>query len=237
MNNDTFTGFTPDEASKQIIEFFAKCVEAGLDTFYYKGVEPFYHTLQKVWCSPKAVDFGNKYLPRLNALHKKIIYVGATICFNATTAYNSLAEANNLPSIQPSYDDNFPNFSKGFTEGDPKSLDLDYLVDYDGTTFELYKVSPNGIVGMNHLQVKQAMELFKSIVSETIGKLNDLPMDIAFYDPNGEMKYAYKDLINKLVEEINSEISEIITNINTALDTEVDNIMLAKEQATHTLNG
>ena len=102
MSMDNITGFSPDDSSKQIISFFENCSEISTD-FLNKGADPFYHTLQQTWCSPKAVEFGNKYFPRLYALGKKIIYVGATICYNATTAYNSLAEANGMPTIKDYY--------------------------------------------------------------------------------------------------------------------------------------
>ena len=102
---------------------------------------------------------------------------------------------------------------------------------------ELREASPGGIVGMNIVQARYARDDFKDQVMKFLDDLNNMPMDIALYDPSGEMKAAFKKLITDFISEMTDELTAVSADMDVALETEENRIELAKEQATQTMNG
>ena len=216
---DGITGYSPVEAAEEIAAFYGAVLNLEID-FHERGAWTFMTTLEKIWCSPNAVEFGKKHFQTLYNLATNIKTVGKNICINAVAAYNIVARSNGASTINASE----------FTSDDLASPDIS-----EPSTFTLKDVSDKGVVGMNYSLVKLAVSEFKNQVEILIHGLNELPMDIAFYDPSGELKAAYKREIALMVEKIETEAKSIYADIDAALETEINTILLAKEDAAETM--
>ena len=174
--------------------------------------------LYYAWCSPNAKDFSSKHFPIISAIDINVRHLGKNIAISATQAYNYIATSNGSSTI-----------TDGFFAGDQQAMNetssYTLLLDKNG----------DGIVGMNHQNVKLLVSLFKDAVNNLINGLNELPLDIAFYDPNGEMKAAYKKEITDMVNVITEQTTAVYNDIEAALETEIDTILLAKENAASTM--
>ena len=73
--------------------------------------------------------------------------------------------------------------------------------------------------------------------SKCISALDSVPLNVAFYDPNGELAFAYKDALEKIKEKITETTSSIEKAVNTAMTEELNTILIAKDSAAETLNG
>ena len=218
--NDNIIGFSPEEAIRQINEFG-------------NTIDAFQQILERTWCSPNAVAFSNKHFPRMKALPTKIELVAMVICHNAVDAYNFIANSNGLPTISDtSPNDDWPEFAAREFK---YTLDLDTLALDEQYWTPLKEASPAGIVGMNHAQVIQARNELMNKTKIYMGKIDNIPIDIAFYDPNGEMRESYKNMVRNMIEEVNSEMESVTSEIDAALQTEEDRIELAKENAVKTM--
>ncbi len=216
------TGLNPEVALRQIHEFF-ETVDKYCTDFWKNGAEIFMVGLEKVWCSPKAVEFAEKHFNKIYSIDYVVYITFRNICINAITAYNIVARANGWDAIL--YDDTFS----------PSNLDDINNIGAPDEPYELKEVNENGVVGMNHMQVKNLLSIFKTKVDELIKNIDTLPLDIAFYDPNGEMKAAYKQEITNLINRISSDYNDISTDINNAIETEINTMLLAKQEATDAL--
>lgn len=207
-----FTGFDPTLAKSNIDSFESSAKEA-----YSTCSKAFYDLktgLLETWCSPKAVEFSEKYADKIGSVLVTFMSSYNIILANAERAYNTIALANGYSTIavRPT--------------------------NYSMTKYEFNLRSEKyGIVGMNIMQVKLLLESFNNDVKKVFEMLDELPMDIAFYDPEGAQVQAYKDEITKLKAKIFDVMTLINTDIKSAIETESNDIRLAKEQATQTLNG
>ena len=233
--NDGMIGLSPEQARDQLHSFGCDCTDIIGHFFRRDGFHPFRDALYEAWCSPKAQEFGKTHLTKLLMIEQDITKTAHNIIARATNAYNKLATSNGLSPID--WSEWGLDYSDGnLTIGDPT---LSYVFDYigkDGDGNYLRAVSPDGIVGMNKNRVKQALDNLNVAVNTCINELNNLPMDIAFYDPNGEMQAGFKELIKDMISEIHDVMNEIKKEINTAINEESDAIELAKNQAVEAMN-
>ena len=230
--DDNITGFSPEEAISQINTFYnVFWFETGIE--FWETIDAFQDILERTWCSPNAVTFSEKYFPRMKALVRKMEAVASVICRNAVDAYNFMAQSNGLSAISSTTSsDDWPDFAREFNG----TLDLDTIAaDEDLFWTPLKEASPAGIVGMNHAQVIQARNELMNKTKLYMGKIDNIPIDIAFYDPNGEMRESYKSMVRNFIQEVNSEMASITSEIDAALQTEEDRIELAKENAVNTM--
>ena len=65
--------------------------------------------------------------------------------------------------------------------------------------------------------------------------MNDTPMDIAFYDPDGAQQAAYKNEIQTRVTDMNEKIDEAMAALSSAMETEENTILIAKDSAASTM--
>ena len=95
----------------------------------------------------------------------------------------------------------------------------------------------NGVTGMDVEGVKNALAIFKTSILACIEKFDNIPNGIAFYDPDGNIVGEYNRGIQNFKSEISDLAGDIYQEINRYISTEADNILLAKQNATQTLNG
>ena len=213
---DGMTGFNPGEAKEQIEKFYYSGIVACIalyDAYYYD----FFDNLYAVWASPKAVEFGIKYAPIMQMSIYSNIEMFKNIARKAGNSYNIIATANG-----------------------ENGIDVDLDIDFLHVNFELntsLSAERDGIVGMNFMQVKLALAAFEHSIKKYYSQLDGLPLDIAFYDPDGSQKEAYKSLIEKSKKEVTEIVNSVKADIQAAMEEEENTILLAKQKSTEILNG
>ena len=239
------TGLDPEKAKEQIYSFIETCLAIKKE-YETNGIAPFLRNLSYSWCSPRAVEFGKKQIPRLFAIANDIETIAGIIGRNAARAFDFLARANGLSRILGDMEDEWYIMRQSHIDRDTNDYEI-RTDKYDNPEIQTWSnFDPNyyfseasrfgGIVGMNKTIVKLALNELNGAINDCINGLNNLPMDIALYDPSGEMMSSFKNLIKKMVSEDEEIIKGITDDINVALEEEQDRIELAKEQATQAMN-
>ena len=214
------TGLNPSQAKTQIGIFYDQGVALTRD---FENVEEvFMYNLHDEWYSPKASEFGTKYSLELFNVGNSVRMSLFKICQNARDAYNSLATSNGAPTIADDY----------FSEG---SLYQPQMAN-EAFSIKLNEIGPSGEIGMKVEDVKITVNTLKEGIDKLIAGLEALPIDIAFYDPNGEMKLAYKQEILNVVQKISELATNIYADIDSAIETETHLIEEAKNAAADTMN-
>lgn len=213
------TGFNPEQAKQQIEDFFYQVRDLA-NIFLERGLNVFVYGLMTAWCSPKAKEFSEKHFEKIAFIDSEIFHLGRNITIAATQAYNYVAKSNGAPMISIGTLDRGEDFAESRWD-----------------KIRLKEQADSGVVGMNHQNVKLLVSLFKDSVNNLINGLNELPLDIAFYDPDGEMKASYRQEITKMVNTITEEANSVYADIDAALETEVNTILLAKDNAASTMAG
>ena len=209
------TGFNPSEANRQIDDFCIAAIDLG--TKFHIASTAFYTGLVHAWSSPKAEEFGKAYLPKLFSISFKVENMANDIGDRATLAYNDNARANGLPEID--------------TTG------IGQFLDEPEGNYILYPAFDDGAVGMDHENVKELVGDLEDGRNKLVAGLSELPLDIAFYDPDGSQKAAYKAIINNMIETINGIVDEVTNQIKTALETEIEVVVEASTNAADELKG
>ena len=221
--NEGFTGFNPELVKKEC-QYFLSVGDRAL-TFFLQAYNSFYDVLKIAWCSPKAVDFTSHLKNYMTSLHHlEAAYVN--VARSAERAYNINAVAN---GCQPIPDDQMITAMPYSTGG--------MYTNYVENGTDLSEVNENGVVGMNKMLVKTALDLFNKKINEGCRIIDDTPYSIAFFDEDGSQKQAFKAEITKMKDELVQEVLGILQSIDEAIETEVNTMELAKQQATQTLNG
>ena len=221
------TGLSPAEAKQQIYDFYEegmKIEEEFSRTYLY----PFFKNLGKAWTSPKAVEFGNDhfYEVRLSVMtYQDAIH---NICVKAVAAYNSLASSNGAPTIA----------DEGFTEeNNHRELWNSNALGMEEIDSFFHEASPEGVVGMDDVEVNNQVELFKAGVDKFIAAINNLPLSIAFYDPDGELQLSYKQMIKGAVDDVTSTTTAMYDAINNATASEIKVVQQGLVNASSDLSG
>ncbi len=217
-----FTGLSPEAATEQLTNF--KSLFDGASYLYWNGYNDFAKELSTKWYSPKAVEFNRLTSIVMTELNDTQYRVLGTILRNATSSYNILMRANGLTDnhLEGDYQDYFES-----SEHDWWNKEF---------SIEFKEEGPNGEVGMNTLLAKMLVSEFQKKIDASYIAFDELPLDIAFYDPDGALKQAFRDLINNYKQVIQEKLKEIIDAVNEAMDTEIENITIAKNEATEVLS-
>jgi len=214
---DGFTGLNPSEA-KSNIDAFVNAMNATAMIFL-NGGNALFGNLKETWCSPRAVEFGDKFSYKLYDNTVAAIEDAARlIARNAETAYNTISIANGGGSLGANYGSQPTQGSQG----------------YFGS---LKESGASGIVGMNMMQVELALVVYGEAVEKGLAALAAVPTNIAFYDPNGEQQATYKAEIEKVKNTLEETINSMLDEIEAAMETEHNSLVLAKENATSALSG
>ena len=210
------TGFNPEAAKQQLEEFkeYGKniCNKAS-DVF-----DVFNAALAESWCSPKAKEFQRDYLQRLAIFDDNILTLYNQIYRSAVDAYNTIAAANGWPSMAQDTQGFWSKYYAG-----------------QGVSTAMKEASENGVVGMNVANVKLARSIYLDEMKKIVDQMNETPMDIAFYDPEGAQQAAYKNEIQTRITKMNEDINEAMAAIDSAMETEENTILIAKDSAASTM--
>ena len=217
-----FTGFNPGVARNEITNFYR--MMNTIENDYYLGAYYLFMNLRDIWCSGKAIEFYNNNAQKTMDLDNEFINEINRITSKAIEAYNKMALANDSMAFN-----------------DPLvPTNLDANKDYDAEScFPILNSSdPNsGIVGMNVKEVENELNTYLSSMNKVVASLDDIPTEIALFDPDGTLQDAYRSLIDKMKGKIPERINTVKSDIQNAIKTEQDTTVLAKQQATEILEG
>lgn len=215
---DGITGFSPEEAKSNIYSF--QTASDDVYSAYISANKNLFDDLYYTWCSTNAVDFYLRFSSVIEETATMLVNSLTAIVTNAERAYNIIAREHGWENMSSLSDEYHP-----YATGEV-SIELK----------ELRKINESGVVGMNIKLVQMSLDIYAKHMNEVITDIDNLPMNIAFYDPEGAQMTAYKETISKVKERITLELDVIDKEIKSAMETETDNIMLAKQQSTQILN-
>lgn len=231
MENDGFTGFNPELAKKNIQDYNEEVL--NLIIALRQGFGYLFSELKYKWCSPKAVHFANEFIPKICQCDIDITTANYNIMLNAKEAYNLMARANGSGLIV--LDEDIVSSDAHPIESNVNGRE-EFLASYG--ILPLEPSHPiNGGVGMNIQLVKSVIHEFELKMVNALDSLRSLPTEIALFDAENAQQYAYKSTINRFVDRYEHLFGEILDAIKNDIELEQDNILLAKKQATESLNG
>ncbi len=210
------TGFNPDVAKQELEAFkeYGTVVSKKTHNVYYN----FLKALQDNWCSPKAREFSIDYLLKLHAFGDNIETLYSQIYRSAVDAYNIIARANGWAAMSLEAQNEWNNSYNEAMGGEV-----------------LREANETGVVGMNVANVQLARGVYLDEMKAVIQLMNDTPMNIAFYDPEGAQQAAYKNEIQTRVTDMNEKIDEAMAALSSAMETEENTILIAKDSAAGTM--
>ncbi len=205
---DGWTGIDVETVENQISNF-----RDGMNRAYNNfktAFELFNDSLYRTWASPKAVEF-NPYIVNL-ALENLIDYAANNVLQAASTAASFMARYNGV------------NHTFTYEEITSSIEPVRLLEDKDGT------------IGMNVPLAKMALNAFTDSVNSVLNDLRDIPLDFALYDPAGEIKAQYVEMVNSAISHVEYLLEGATKDLEKAFDEETMNIRLGKVQAEQVLS-
>jgi hypothetical protein len=89
---------------------------------------------------------------------------------------------------------------------------------------------------MNKKEVSEVTNFFVNhIKNDVIKALEETPMDISLFDPDGSQQSAFKDIIKKLVEMCKDLVEKISSKVETCVGEDIDRVQLSARQSAETL--
>ncbi len=211
------TGLNPVEAKKQINDVLCHGLSIVMDL--ENSVNSYYMILNKIWFSPQAVSFSMDIFPELVNCYIDICNAYWKICDSAQDAYNKVAAAHGIETINDFED-----------TGAEEHVTISNHI--------LKEVSDNGIVGMNKKEVEEITTLFLNhLENDIIKSLEETPLNISLFDPNGSQQAAFRDIIKNLVESLKTLINDISTKLKNCVDDDTNRIELSARQSAEVLGG
>ena len=214
---EEFTGLDIGRTQRDLAQFensYMAVVGKMQNTF-----SVFFDVLATKWASANAVSFKNYYAPKAEKIVNDFGNHASRILSGAESAARSLAQSNGM-GFSAMY-----QLSPGITQS--------FATAYGENT----KESINGVTGMAVQNVKFILEQFESNVKNIATSLSELPRGIAFYSPDGSLISAYNAKVGSLISEFEGLCNEMSRGVKSYMETEIDNILLAKEQAQSMMNG
>lgn len=219
--NDGFTGLSVAQAQNDMDAYAVKAFSNRHN--YWLAFNYLFEELSQVWASPKAVDFDRIYRPIIADNLANFDYTIAKNYTDARDAYNFLARANGVPTI---------------------GSDSMYLIDSNGNHAQGLEVDSfpklldniNGIVGINDEQAKIIMSSFESKIKAALEETDEIPMDIALYDPYGNLKKSFVNRVSFLKQLVTVLMKDMTRKVEIAIEQEAHSVLLAKQQATESLS-
>ena len=215
-----FTGLNPLVAQSNISEFEDQGLVIYYNLSYYNKL--FIDSLASVWFSPKAVEFGATYVPKIyNAEEETKVLVNNTIV-DCVAAYNAMAESQGIASC--------PDTHIGIVDKSNQGTNANYE--------HIKDISGDGAVGMDVEKVRAYQEEYRNNINSIKGELDNFPLSIAFYDPQGELLAAFTNQVKHIKEELDRIYEDMAASITAALEVEQKiTVNGAREAATAMTSG
>lgn len=212
---DGITGFNPTELDKQIATLMDCHLSFCLS--FSSARLTYFNSLTKTWCSQKAVEFSKEFFLDFENCFIDVSNAFYALADKMQAAYNAMATANGAPTIDKYTDEGAEEHA---TESE----------------FVLKPESESGDVGMNKQQVQYATDFFVEDVNSIIEHLNDMPVNISLFDPDGSMQATYNATVKTMTDEITALLNVLNGKLNTSIETEIENVTLGVNQSVSILS-
>ena len=209
-----FTGMNPMQARADIENFQSSMY--SIASYFNRAGSDLFTSLQKVWFSPRAVEFSQHFSsPLYNGTVKVIYDISDSIVEAAVNAYNTLADASGSGRLVFT-----PN-----NHGDA------------GSFGDLKEAGPNGEVGMDGELVRQIVQNFQNAVKNGTSYLDSLPTNLALYDNSGNLQVTFSNCVKSAKESIASITNDITNHLSTAVQNETTVLKSAVNNSVSALGG
>ena len=186
---------------------------------FQDGGNVLFEELENAWCSPKAVEFGDKFSLLLYEKTVTAIKEAALlIAGKAEAAYDTVSVSNGGSVLGANY-------------GSTPIPEIGHLFGF------LKESSDAGVVGMNVNQVDHALADYGDYVIQGLEALDVVPTNVAFYDPDGAQQAAYKKTITDIKNKLEETIHSMLDEIQAAMETEQATVVSAAQSSLSTLQG
>lgn len=178
------TGYNPSQSADDIRNLSDSL--DGIMRAFSSASTDFLSGVEENWYSPHAVEFGTKAQTIVEEFSTNFCDFHDGIIEKCKNAYNDIAKSNG-----------------------------DFMIDFPTCPRPLYysipykEIDPNGIVGMNVEVVTKLLDTYLDSFRTVGTSLDALPMNIAFFDPDGSLLSAYQNSVNSLKEKIEESIQII----------------------------
>jgi hypothetical protein len=209
-----YTGLNVVTAKDQIYSLYDQGKKLAWD--YNEALQEFWFRLSKQWQAPNAERFQQNNSKKLYNIATSALIVLYEICTDAVIAYNSLASSLGAPTIEDDY----------FTVNKDKPFDQG-----EGTGIGLQPLGPNNQAVMDPDAVEETNNWFKGQFDVLVKGFRGLPMNIAFYDPDGAIVANYQTRITKAADEIEALSTAVYDIINAEISDYRQAVEKGKEEA------
>ena len=220
MDGNGWTGLDETRARDNIREFTDKSIIA--ENKLLEANLHFFESLRKYWTSPKAVQFGNTYVPKFERLIESYDRNAREIIKSAQIAFNTMAHSQGIIGRDISgFEDSFP-FGR-----------------FDGNAFVGFFNEKNDrwVSGMNIAVVEtQIIPTYIEEFGRAKGLLNEIPTNVALYDPDNNLNSSYALKVNNFINEMSMLYNDMLNSVNQATKEEILILDIAKNQAINALN-
>lgn len=214
MAVEGFIGLDVERACAVLQKFHDSALDIELN--YSKTLRNLFATLEVKWASPVAVDFSKKISQVTTDLYRSFSTTSMHIVSGAEEAATILARANGI------------SFPQRFAVS---------AGSYDNSHFTCScKTDIHGLVGMDKASVKIAVDVFEAEMKSVLQSLEHLPKGIAFYDSENNLVNTYDRNIDEFISTFSSECEDLVKDMRGYIETEIDNILLAKNEASDTMS-
>ena len=206
---DGFTGIDRERAKNDIDNFFDET--EWIHRHLRDGCQDLFQCLKDNWAGPNAVTDTQILSSRYKDFLTRFANRGQGICEGATEAANKLLEA---CGEEPIYTRIYSEFYA-------------FVDDFPNCEVKL----PDGRTGMAKETVGQMLDFFVKQANLQVGRMFNLPRQIAFYDPEGNLVETYDNNIGEFVEEARQLIDDTNTTLKTDIEGEQEDLTIAQKEA------
>ncbi len=225
---DEFTGYHPLVAKQLIKEFKAKG-----DEIYNKVAaanQKVMNSLADNWFSQNAINFGTEEKPSLYEAQAEVEVLFKNTIYRCVTAYNLVAAAHDADAL---VDDEYPSEETTVENYAPHGTN-DVFNDFKSIGTKDGKV----YTGMDTKIVPQLLtEYSEQIKSIILNDMESIPMNIAFYDPDGAQVQAFNAGVEALKATLTAKIDEVSNKLDEHASQEQEMVEVGAEQAAEAMGG
>lgn len=209
-----YTGLDVAQAKEQIYNLYDQGKRLAND--FSSAEEEFWLKLSRQWQAPNAKLFQTDLAAPLYNISLTALKALFEVCRDAVIAYNNLAQSLGSPTIDDGYftdsnpdkpNDKHPGGGVGLSDGGGKAA----VMDVDG-------------VELTNLWFREQFDAL-------IKGFNGLPMNIAFYDPDGSIAASYQTRIKDAATEVETLSNKVYSRLDEEIANYRQSVNTGKEQA------
>ncbi|MBQ3306570.1 MAG: hypothetical protein IJG68_00095 [Bacilli bacterium] len=201
-----FTGVNIEEATRNL-DAFREAREQIVDKLV-NAQDKFGTDIVHNWSSPKAVEFASSYGDKMTDIFLKPQIILDGILEAAAFGVMEMARSNGV-----SFDaSRYSAMPTGRMSG-------------ANVLFSVKPEAPNGTVGMNTAEVKNAIATFSADINDALALMDNLPREIALYDEKGALAATFDEKVANAKSSVNEIVSEVLSSINEKMATETEAII------------